>query len=60
MNNPNSAPLSFYDVNGDGYVDTTDINLLRYGSAERRIVMLNENDVKFRLQRINNTNGSRF
>lgn len=58
--NSNPAPLSFCDVNGDGYVDRNDVNALRYGNADRRIVMLNENDVKCTFQRINNRNGFRF
>ena len=58
--NSNPAPLSFCDVNGDGYVDMNDVNTLRYGNADRRIVMLNESGVKCTFQRINNRNGFRF
>lgn len=59
-NNSYTAPMPFYDVNGDGYVDMQDVNSLRYGTADRRIVMLNEKDVRCTFQRKNNRNGFRF
>lgn len=37
-----SKPLSYYDVNGDGHVDTNDYNEIRYGSNNMRIVMSDE------------------
>ena len=34
--------LSYYDVNGDGYVNTSDLNEIRYGTYNHRIVMPDE------------------
>lgn len=55
----NSAPLSFYDVNGDGYVNMNDINTIRYGTPERRLVRYDES-VTSRWQTIGNAGGFRF
>lgn len=40
--NSDHTPLSYYDVNGDGHVDTSDYNEIRYGRNNLRIVMPNE------------------
>ncbi|WP_295068030.1 leucine-rich repeat protein [Ruminococcus sp.] len=60
--NSDQAPLAFYDVNGDGYVNDADINAIRYGNPERRLVKLSEiySDVKCKWNRINNVSGFRF
>lgn len=40
--NSNHTPLSYYDVNGDGYVDMSDYNEIRYGSNNYRIITPDE------------------
>ncbi|EWM52270.1 leucine-rich repeat protein [Ruminococcus flavefaciens] len=55
----NWAPLSFYDVNGDGYVNTDDYNEIRYGRNNLRIIRSNEN-VTCRWKSCNHINGFLF
>lgn len=56
------APMSAYDVNGDGYVNTTDLNQIRYGSNHpdyMRIISYHD-EVSCRWQQIKHTRGFRF
>lgn len=48
--------LSYYDVNGDGHVDTKDYNEIRYGSNNERIIVPGENPT-CRWKTLRHTNG---
>lgn len=54
--NSNHTPLSYYDVNGDGHVDYSDYNEIRYGTNNWRIVMPNEYPT-CRWKSLNHTSG---
>lgn len=57
--NSNHTPLSYYDVNGDGYVDTKDYNEIRYGSNNYRLILPGESP-KCRWDSIMNDHGFLF
>lgn len=56
------APYSAYDVNGDGHVDTTDLNQIKYGSNHPDYMRLisRSDETTCRWAPINNINGFRF
>ncbi|MBQ6181930.1 MAG: leucine-rich repeat protein [Ruminococcus sp.] len=50
---------SYYDVNGDGYINTSDYNEIRYGSYNLRIVMPDES-TDSRWRSLNHSSGFRY
>ena len=51
--------FSYYDVNGDGHIDSSDYNEIRYGSYNLRIVMSGES-TSCRWSSLNNAYGFRY